>query len=468
MYEKLYTAIESYDKDMVNLMLKLLSFDTVMHYESEQYPTGRNVAECLDFVLSYCKDLGFRVHNHRNLYGYAEYGEPSAPYILSVAHLDVVPVGDLSKWTRSSSGEFVDGMFYGRGACDNKHVAVSIIFALKALVEAGGTIDFTKSRLRIAFGTAEETTMEDLEEYSQVESEPLYTFIPDATYPCVYAEKGCMHYRITGNINDDVIHSIKHTDGAVNIIPDVCIATLKNVSVDKLLTVIQEKYNNKNCVVELRECSDKSLVELAVNGVGGHGSRPEICHNAITLFFSLVKDLVGDKSMLANFYNDLFADYYADALGFSHTDKISGKTTNTLNVVSFAGGNFLAEVDCRYSIESKSSSDIIPKLEEHIVTSYGFDLDAYIDWAPHYVPKEGRLVSTIEKTYAELSGVHKDSIAVGSATYARKVPGAVAVGTGLDSKKGNAHREDEYSSLQGMILDTKMYATLFARLSECN
>lgn len=51
---------------------------------------------------------------------YARIGS-DGPVLVIAGHTDVVPPGDLARWTREPfGGEIVDGILYGRGACDMK------------------------------------------------------------------------------------------------------------------------------------------------------------------------------------------------------------------------------------------------------------------------------------------------------------------------------------------------------------
>jgi len=56
-------------------------------------------------------------------------------------HMDVVPPGDLSKWTRDPWGGEVEGdLMYGRGSCDMKSGLASSVFAVQALKSAGARL----------------------------------------------------------------------------------------------------------------------------------------------------------------------------------------------------------------------------------------------------------------------------------------------------------------------------------------
>jgi succinyl-diaminopimelate desuccinylase len=82
----------------------------------------------LDVVDAALKGAGFKIERPvfsasntpdvENLY--ARYGT-SSPVFVIAGHTDVVPPGDEARWSRPPfSGESVDGMVHGRGACDMK------------------------------------------------------------------------------------------------------------------------------------------------------------------------------------------------------------------------------------------------------------------------------------------------------------------------------------------------------------
>jgi acetylornithine deacetylase len=65
-----------------------------------------------------------------------------APVVLN-GHIDVVPTGDVSRWTRAPfSGERSGGRIYGRGSSDMKGGIAAGLFAVRALRDAGVALPF--------------------------------------------------------------------------------------------------------------------------------------------------------------------------------------------------------------------------------------------------------------------------------------------------------------------------------------
>lgn len=64
------------------------------------------------------------------------------PNIVFLNHIDVVPPGDTTKWTYPPySGVILDSVIWGRGAIDNKGMAVAELFAISSFVKKAKVID---------------------------------------------------------------------------------------------------------------------------------------------------------------------------------------------------------------------------------------------------------------------------------------------------------------------------------------
>jgi acetylornithine deacetylase/succinyl-diaminopimelate desuccinylase family protein len=142
--QKVVDIIDAYSNDIIDLMQKLTQIPSITGEEEE---IGR-------FLLEEVKKHGIddariiqRSINRPNVY--ARYkGTERNPSITVYAHYDTVPVGDITKWVHGPySGTIEDGKIFGRGISDHKFPIPPLLYAVKAIREAGtklkGDIVFT-------------------------------------------------------------------------------------------------------------------------------------------------------------------------------------------------------------------------------------------------------------------------------------------------------------------------------------
>lgn len=179
-----------------NMPLLLKDIKTICGMDSRQDtatesdPFGKRVTDCLNKALELAKALGFETENVGNQVGIVSYGPDTEDYIACVGHLDVVDVeGDWN--TDPFTCTEIDGTLYARGVLDNKGPIFCCLYALKALVDLGVELPI---KVKIIFGTNEESGMEDMKWYFKDHKYPLMGWTPDCKYPVIYAERGRVEY----------------------------------------------------------------------------------------------------------------------------------------------------------------------------------------------------------------------------------------------------------------------------------
>lgn len=95
---------------------------------------------CLDLVTEHLQEMGFNCHrlpfgDVDNLYARLGTTEPNFCF---AGHTDVVPIGDLSRWSVDPFGGIIkDGYVYGRGAVDMKGAIACFVAAVSEFLAKG-------------------------------------------------------------------------------------------------------------------------------------------------------------------------------------------------------------------------------------------------------------------------------------------------------------------------------------------
>jgi len=169
----------------------ICNMDSRQDTATSEDPFGKRITDCLKKALEMAKRLGFETENVGNQIGIASYGPDTEDYIACVGHLDVVDLNGTWKTDPFVCTE-LDGTLYARGVLDNKGPIFCCLYAVKALADLGCEFPV---KVKILFGTNEESGMEDMKWYFQDHKYPLMGFTPDCKYPVIYAERGRAAFR---------------------------------------------------------------------------------------------------------------------------------------------------------------------------------------------------------------------------------------------------------------------------------
>lgn len=460
------SLIESMRNDIINSTQELLRYRSVQDRPLPGAPFGKGVKDSLEYVLNLSKNMGLEMKDLDGYIGYAQYGDGDEMVGILV-HLDVVPEGE--GWTYPPySGEIHDGKIYGRGAIDDKGPAIACLYALKAIKESGVPL---KRKIRIIFGTNEESGWKDIEYYKSNEKYPDLGFTPDANFPFIFAEKGILTFKIKRefiNRKDGhvVLKSLKGGNAA-NMVPDYCEACL-SVSPDKkdyIKMLILKMINEDKVNVKLLDMGDDILIKSY--GVSAHGSTPEKGVNAIMQLIMILYRLDFAKDDLYQFIS-----YLAEKIGMNYTgknmrldmcDDVSGCLTLNIGVIDVNDVEGVVEINIRYPVTAtrETVESIIKKnLPEQFdyVFLNGFD--------PINVSTDSNLAKVLLKVYRQSTGdENSNPIAIGGGTYARAFKNFVAFGPIFPGGLELAHQKDEYIEIDHLIKLAKIYSVAMYELS---
>ncbi len=456
MNKKVDSFISEHRDELVESVRESIRFPSVeAEYAGEGAPFGTAVRDALEHALKLGQSFGFETKNLDGYAGCIDYGEGDE-LLGVVAHLDVVPEGEGWKYPPYAA-EIVDGKIYGRGALDDKGPAISAIYALAAIKNAGIPM---RRRVRIILGTNEETGWGCMEHYKKVAEIPTMSFSPDADYPVVNSEKGILHItvkckaktsvRVNGGTRANVV-----CGKAKAFVPmQMSLQQVRNAASD----LIEKGFEIDTEAVE-------GGTEITIIGLDAHGSMPECGKNSMQAAFALLNSLSldsDDKNVIAKL-NDCFKfDMHGESLNLDCKDD-SGRLTMNPGVIDWDENGFEISIDFRCPI-SLDMNSVRTKV-----------LDALAPFDPvitheklqqgHFIPADSELVSKLLDVYAARTGKREEPLAIGGGTYARAFPNAVAFGSEQAGISGPVHMPNEYIGVDELVFNALMIADAIIALA---
>ena len=450
------TIIRARKDELLDSLAALIRIPSAEGAPADGAPFGAEVARCLREMLALCEKLGFRTGEMDGRVGWCEYGE-GEEMIAVLAHLDVVPAGD--GWTESApfSGEVKDGRIYGRGAMDDKGPAVAAVYALAALRDAGFV---PRRRIRILFGTNEETGCQDMAWYRTHGGEmPVMGFTPDGEYPLINGEKGILTGTFARRLHQTGAYRLTRFAGgtASNVSPAAAVAELQ-CPADAAARI----HSDKITVTPI-----EGGIRVEAQGVSVHGSTPELGENAIgRLAIALAQlPLEGELAdCMAFLAGRIGMETRGESLGFAMRDEISGELTVNLGVADFADDTLSLTFSIRYPV-TKTYDEVYPRVTR------AFSLGGFAETAMHhdaalYLPPESELVRRLCRVYEAETGEKAVPKSIGGGTYAKSMPGLVAFGPIFPGDEVREHQPDEYMLVERLLQNTEIIAAAMAELAQ--
>ena len=451
-------TVESNKEEMYQTLQELLRIPSVEEEPEEGAPHGRSVQDALEFMLQKAEKMGFEVCDFDHQVGYCEYGEGNL--IAVVAHLDVVPAGE--GWSRDPFGGEADEKFiYGRGAVDDKGPAVAALYALYAIKQLNLKLS---RRIRIMFGTNEETGSHDMEHFFSHGGEtPLMGFTPDGTYPLVNGEKGIIITALRRKYDqrEGSARLLKISGGtAFNVVPAAASAEIEcgQDVYEKLLL---------RAGSEIKVTRNASSVRIDAYGESAHGSTPEKGRNAIGILVSVLKDIPFAPSLndAFSFLNDKIGmETDGKSLGICMSDEESGGLTLNLGTIKGGPDSMELGINYRYPV-TKKLEDCAPVFNAAFA-EHGFEVISQIHEPALYVDPESELVVTLLDVYREHTGDDSGAICIGGGTYAKSVKNTVAFGPVFPGDPDREHKPDECIEKENLLMNAKIIAGAMYRLAQ--
>jgi len=462
----LNNLIDSMRDDLVKSVQKLVQIKSVKGKKQLSCPFGEGPAKALAQALKIGQDLGFKTKNIDNYVGYVEYGT-GEKMIAVLGHLDVVPEG--TGWNFPPyAAEIHQGKIYGRGTMDDKGPILAALYGLKAIKEAGIKLP---QRVRIFFGTNEESGSHDMKYYLEQEGEiPIVGFTPDGDYPVVNSEKGIIFFdAIKLFIKKDSPISIKYIKGgiAANVVPAYCEAKLQirdNILKDNIIKKFEQFIRERGNQLKIEK--DNEYLILKSKGVAAHAMEPEKGENAIMQLICFLDTLDLGFTDVANYIHWLVENIGMENNGYSlgiNCEDDSGNLTLNLGMVEINENQGMVRINPRYPHNFKGS-DILAKIKDKAQTD-NIRIENVIDEPPLYFYPDHLLIKTLIQVFKEQTGLRGKPLAMGGGTYAKSMPHIVAYGPRFPGAPVVEHQPNEYIKVEELFLNAKIYAHAIYELS---
>ena len=447
METKIKNIVNENSKDMIESIKAAVRINSVMDEDTatESMPFGKGVDESLRKTLEIAESLGFKTVYKDGYYGYAEVGE-GEELIGILGHIDVVPIGDESKWKFPPfSATEEDGYIYGRGTQDDKGPTIAAMYAVKALLDAG--VKFEK-RVRFIIGGDEENLWRCIAKYTENGEEiPSMGFTPDSSFPVTNAEKSLVQFYLRGKGSKDLSLNIS---GALNAVPGVANYT------GKLADKLSEKLD------ELKFDYEKDGESITVIGKRVHAASADKGVNAIERLCKALYE-IGVEDDVVRFVAEL-SDSVGSKILPNCVDDVSG--TLTLNL----GELIINEKESKIGFDSRVPVKFtIEDLEDAVkekAANYELEFEEFDRLKSLYVPADSELIKTLVSVYEQETGLEGTPKSSGGATYAKALDNCVAFGAMFPFDEKTEHQENERVNIKNMIKATEIYALAVYRLLE--
>lgn len=459
--------IEKNKEEMFQTLGRLVRIRSVQEPAKGEFPFGEGIQEALEFILKEAEKEGFKTKNFDNYGAHIEWG--SGDQILGIpCHLDVVSEGD--GWEHDPYGaDVIEGRMYGRGTADNKGPLIAVLYAMKALKDAGFE---PAKKIRLILGLDEETDWDGMHYYLERAEAPDLGFTPDGDFPLVRGEKGALVFEIAkkfakvpAGIKGITLRAFSG-GRAANIVPDAARLLIMADSYEdireKVIAYRKETGYNLNYRIK-----GKSF-EIESEGVSAHGATPEAGLNAISILMDFAGRLIftcEDAGDFIEFYNKHIG-FCTDGsdIGCGFSDEESGKLVFNVGMVDITPEAARLTVNVRYPLsftEEQVYEAIMPLLGK-----VDMGLVKRTSKRPLSFSIEDPLVKTLMECYVRNTADQETQPSIMSgASYARALQNCMAFGMLFPGEEDTMHKHDEYVDLNNLVRGAKIYADIISVLS---
>ncbi len=445
---------------MINDLRELVSIKSVdAPADRADAPFGQGIRNALDWFLNKASSYGLKVGEGNGYYGYADYGDPDAPAIGILCHLDVMPAPDDAFVLREENG-----VLYGRGTSDDKGALVAILSLLREFKNERLRLNH---RIRLIAGCNEECGSECIKRYRAEQEIPMLSLVPDCDFPVVCSEKSILHSALTLMVDDVFAQNVPslHAGDRYNVVPNRATVVIRKPASPDIFGGMVGGYlqavgaTKDDFVVT----DDGSTLTVEAKGREAHAMAPENGDNAIWKIFALLRGLYPSSAFVASVWDKLCRHDAASVLGLYCEDEQSGKLTMNVGWAKTELGMLTLGFDLRLPISA--DADGVERGISAAFPSSVISRDSFSEG--FFLPENEEPVRTLTNAYRAVTGDETAKpIHTGGGTYARELPNAVAFGLSMPGKDNHAHRDDEHIEVADLALGKEIYRRALLELDE--
>jgi succinyl-diaminopimelate desuccinylase len=453
---RIHEWLKEHEQDLLRDTRAMLQIPSLEGPSEPNAPFGPENRRALDLALKLSEEAGMKTTDLDGFLGYAEFGSGDG-LVLSLGHLDVVPVGP--GWKHQPFAAELDGGYiYSRGATDDKGPTMASFYAMRAIKECVPDLNV---RFRQAFGCNEESGFKCVYRYMETEEVPTFGIAPDSGWPLYFAEKGIA--------NLDVV--IPKCQGQFRIV-SIEGGQRPNIVIDRCTCLVEvDDAIRSEIEAKLADSWDKNLsfnwsgkqLQIQATGKAAHGANPYSGDSAAIRVFRFLNEICPTED--ETYFNELFESAHLGGagLGISGSDPVSRDLTCNLGIVSTDQELIKLLFNIRYPV-TWSGEELKSRCEEYLAKrKSGMRLVSISDSKPLYFPLDHPQVKTIVEVYQAETGDMTAPSTMGGGTYARAVPNTVSIGTCWPGD-GLAHETDERISVESLFKASRIYAHILYRL----
>jgi succinyl-diaminopimelate desuccinylase len=406
---------------------------------------------------------------------------PGAPVLGLLVHGDVQPAG-AEDWTAPPFRcTMRDGSVYGRGTADDKGPLVQALLAMAALRDAGGSRTYT---VRLLVGSDEESGNQDIATYLASHKAPDLTLVLDSSFPMVVGEKAwdgwevsaAEPYRIRGRSQAPWAIQKAEAGVAASIVPQRAVARLQWRGGDRSGFDAALRALCPAAIPEGYHCSatqaDGDAV-VTVTGKAAHsGMNIEGGRNALVFLARALQgklapcgaaDLL-DLAVMAG------KDLHGGGLRLSQRDPRWGRyNSNVALLKPGTDGKLTLTINLR-RIPPLTHQQIQAHLAGVLADfnrqrGVALESGGYFQDEPFMVPADAKLVRRLLAIYRRATGEAAQPSIAGGATYARRLPNAVAFGMWFPDKPYPGHDADEHIAIADLQRGIKVLLEALAEFT---